>query len=448
VNAGASVDEQPVSGGRQLDGVVARKPDDGSGGGRGLTRASGVVLAGLTAVSFFNYADRMAVSVLIEPIKKSLLLSDTQAGLITGFAFALFYAVMGVPIARLADRGNKPRILVMCFALWSAMTALSGAATSFLTLFLFRLMVGVGEAGCIPASFAIISDRFSARQRPLAISIFQSGGKLGVALGMAGAGLAGDQLGWRMALVLVGSAGLPIALIVGVSLRGVDAPVGPGTRSIRAPVARVATIVKFPGFGRLIVAISLASFATYGISQWLPAFYVRSYGASLTGAGLWIGMASGVGGMAGTLGGGFAAEYLLRRHPDWDLWLPAASYTLAAPLFIAAFLSPTLVMSATFYLAAFVAATSGGGVALAAFQRFTEPGHRATANAVMLMISALTGVGLGPVAVGFGSDLLNSRFGTESLRWALTLCSLAFLAAGVCFHLTSRRSKSAKPVTV
>lgn len=406
---------------------------------QGWSKSSGLVVFGLTLASFFNYTDRNAIAVLIEPIKKSLSLTDTQVGLITGLAFALFYAIMGVPIARFADRGNKSRILVTCFVLWSVMTALSGAATTFLGLFVLRLLVGVGEAGCIPTSFAIISERFSANQRPFAISIFQAGGRLGVALGMAGAGVVGQFLGWRLALALVGAAGIPAAILVAWSLRGVDRP---RTRQVAEfQKTSLTTILRFPGFVPLVAAISLTSFANYGISQWVPAFFVRSHGASLAAVGVWIGLSSGLGGLAGTLAGGVAAGHLVKRHPNWDLWLPAAANVLAVPLFVAAFLSSTVMIATVFYFAATMVMTVGGGVALAAFQRFTEVEHRATANALMLMISALTGVGLGPVAVGFASDLMNAQLGVDSLRWALVVSSLALVAASYFYLMAGRPRK-------
>jgi predicted MFS family arabinose efflux permease len=394
---------------------------------RGWSRATILVLAALTVISFFNYMDRVAVAVLIEPIKKTLLFSDTQAGLITGLAFALFYAALGVPIGRLADSRNKVTLLIVCFLLWSGATALSGTATSFLGLFMARLLVGVGEAGCLPASFAIISERFTVQQRPLVISIFHAGGRLGTALGMAGAGIAGELLGWRTTLIAIGAVGVPVALLLWLALRG------EGARQSRQPAkaARVslATIMKVPGFGYLITAISLSSFATYGITQWLPAFLVRSHGATLGAAGMWSGAATGVGGIAGTLAGGMAAAWLIRRHRNWDLWLPATVYALATPLFLLSLFSPTLASASSFYFAATLLATSGGGVVLAAFQRFTEPAHRATANGFMLMVSAVAGVGLGPLAVGVASDVLKGMLGTDSLRWALAACTLAYIAA-------------------
>jgi predicted MFS family arabinose efflux permease len=403
---------------------------------RGWSKATILVLAALTVISFFNYTDRVAVAVLIEPIKKALLLSDTQAGLITGLAFALFYAVLGVPIGRLADSQNKVKLLIVCFLLWSGATALSGTATSFFGLFMARLLVGVGEAGCLPASFAIISERFTARQRPLVISIFHAGGRLGTALGMAGAGLAGQLLGWRTTLIAVGAIGVPVALLVALALRGEGAR--QSRQAASAPRAKLASILEVPGVGYLIAAISMSSFATYGITQWLPAFLVRSHGATLGAAGMWSGTTTGAGGILGTIAGGMAATWLIRRHRSWDLWLPAVVYGIAAPLFLLALFSPTLVSASSFYFAATLVATSGGGVVLAAFQRFTVPAHRATANGFMLMVSAITGVGLGPLAVGVASDLMNGWLGVESLRWALAVCATVFLLAS-CLYLQAAR---------
>jgi predicted MFS family arabinose efflux permease len=414
-------------------------PDSQPAETRGWSKATIMVLAALTVISFFNYTDRVAVAVLIEPIKKTLLFSDTEAGLITGLAFALFYAVLGVPIGRLADSHNKVSLLIVCFLLWSGATALSGMATSFFGLFMARLLVGVGEAGCLPASFAIISERFTVQQRPLVISIFHSGGRLGTALGMAGAGLAGEVLGWRTTLIAVGIIGVPVALLVALALRGEGAR--QNQQATKGASVKLARLLAVPGFVHLIAAISLTSFATYGITQWLPAFLVRNHGATLGAAGMWSGATTGAGGILGTLAGGMAAAYLIRRNRNWDLWLPAAVYGLATPLFLLSLFSPTLVSASGFYFAATLLATSGGGVVLAAFQRFTEPAHRATANGFMLMVSAIAGVGFGPLAVGVASDQLKGWLGGESLRWALAVCAVTYLAASCCYLQAAKRTK-------
>lgn len=394
-------------------------------------------LALLALVSFFNYLDRMSLAVLIEPIKRDLALSDTQIGLVTGLAFSLFYACLGIPIGRLADRGRKGRLLAICFALWSAMTALSGAATSFVMLFVTRMAVGVGEAGCMPTSFAIIAARFPQERRPLAISLFQAGGLLGIALGMFGAGLAGQLIGWRWTLGLIGAAGLPVALLVALTLdRGND------TVSKSAPhpaLVDIIALLRRPAYLHSVLGISCASFATYGVIQWLAAFFVRSHGVGLAQIGLFSGLTTGVGGIIGTLTGGAIAGRLTRRRPEWDLWWPAAAYAASAPLFVATVLSPSVTAAFVFNFIATTVAASAGGVALASVQRFTEPERRATGNALMLMISALFGVGLGPVVIGIASDRLHSQLGNDSLRWALAGSTVMFLVASINFLLAAKR---------
>ena len=403
---------------------------------------SGVTARGLlgvlTLVSFFNYLDRMSLAVLIEPIKRDLSLSDTQVGLVTGLAFSLFYAILGIPMGRLADRTNKGRLLAACLALWSAMTAVSGAATSFAMLFAARMAVGVGEAGCMPTSFAIIAARFPRERRPLAISIFQSGGLFGIALGMFGAGLIGQILGWRAALGLIGAAGLPVALIVALTLKRDENHVA--KPAPKPAIVDIATLLSRPAFVHVILGISFASFATYGIIQWLAAFFVRSHGVSLAQIGLFSGLTTGVGGIVGTLTGGTLAGRLIRRQPQWDLWLPAVAYAASAPLFVGAVLSPSVTIAFAFNFLATTVAASAGGVALAAVQRFTEPERRATANALMLMISAIIGVGLGPIVVGVASDRMRPFFGQESLRWALTGSTVMFLWSSTHFLLAARHA--------
>lgn len=396
------------------------------------------VLAVLTLVSFFNYLDRMAVAVLIVAIKRDLALSDTQVGLITGLAFSLLYAVIGIPIARLADRGKKARILAVCIAIWSAMTMISGAATSFVTLFMARMAVGVGEAGCAPTSFAIIAARFRHEERPLAISIFQAGGLLGIAFGMFGAGLAGQVFGWRIALAMIGACGLPVAILVALVLRNGE---GPASSAVARPMLTdLGILIRRPGFILLVLGLSFASFAIYGIIQWSASFFVRSHGMSLSEVGLFSGLTTGVGGILGTIAGGYAAGRLIHLHPNWDLWLPASVYAASMPLFLAAILSPGLPLALAFNFVATTVAASGGGVVLAAVQRFTEPERRSTANALMLMISAIIGVGLGPVVVGIISDRLGPALGTGSLRAALALVTLAFLLASASLILASKHS--------
>lgn len=176
--------------------------------------APGYVLTMLTIVSFFNFLDRSIIAVLIEPIKRDLDLSDSQLGLIAGFAFAMLYATLGLPLARIADRRSRIALMSISIAVWSAMTALTGMARNFIELFAARVGVGVGEAGCNPAAHSLIGDLFPAERRAFAVSIFQAGGMLGQTLGLMIAAVVAQYWGWRAALMLVGLCGIPMAFLL------------------------------------------------------------------------------------------------------------------------------------------------------------------------------------------------------------------------------------------
>jgi predicted MFS family arabinose efflux permease len=263
--------------------------------------------------------------------------------------------------------------------IWSGMTCLTGAAMSFGTLFLARMGVGIGEAGCAPTSFAILSEIFPSQRRPLAISVFQAGGLLGIATGMFMAGIAAQYLGWRLTLGGLGIAGIPIALMVAYTLRDIDAS------SPRRPTTPTITDLKVlltrPVILHIIAGISLASFGTYAIIQWSAAFFIRTHGVGLAQIGMVSGLTTGIGGIAGTLGGGWLAGRLIRRDRNWDLRLPAIAYLAAAPIFAATFGVASTNLAFALNFCATTVAASAGGVALASLQRFAEAhahrvGHR------------------------------------------------------------------------
>jgi predicted MFS family arabinose efflux permease len=382
--------------------------------------------------------DRMVLAVLLEPMRKELNLSDTQLGLLTGFAFALLYALLGIPLARLADRASRVTLLAACLGLWSLMTATTGVARSFAQLFLARMGVGIGEAGCIPAAHSLIGDYFPLERRAMAVSTFQAGALAGVSAGLFIAGALAQRFGWRYALIIVGLSGLPLGLLVFTTFReparrGYDA-----TLAIEGTIAAIVSLLRRRSLVNLIVAISIGGFGNYGINQWLPSFYVRSFGLPLSRVGLLAGMAAGIGGVLGVLCGGFVAMKLIPRDKRWELWVPAIVYISAAPVYAASFLSHSLnVVVGINILATFLVA-SGGGVALSALQSFAEPNRRALAISLTLFLSSLIGLGLGPLAVGLLSDHLKSALGQESLRYALVCSTVSLLWAGAHFYLSAR----------
>ena len=399
-------------------------------------------LALLTFVSFFNYMDRMVLAVLLQPIKHELGLSDSQLGLLGGLAFAALYATLGLPLARVADRRPRVVILSVCLALWSVMTAATGLARSFLQLFLARMGVGVGEAGCVPSAHSLIGDLFPPERRAFAISVFQAGGIAGLSAGLITTGVIADQFGWRAALAVVGLPGLVLALVIATTLSEPQRrkAAGPVLTSESAMTAIVG-LLRRPALRHLILGLSIGSFGTYGLVQWIPTFFIRSHGLTLTEIGLRSGLVAGVGGILGTLFGGLVAVRLLRADRRWELWLPALAYAGSAPFYVGIFLvQSTNAAIALQVVATFIAAT-GGGVALSAIQSFAEPHRRAVAVALVLFMSSLVGLGGGPLLVGVVSDLLHARLGAESLRYALIISTAALVWAGAHFALAARTAR-------
>lgn len=410
-------------------------------GGRAAPAYYGLAL--LSTVSLLNYLDRMVIAVLVEPIKRDLGLTDTQVGLVAGFAFALLYALAGLPLARIADRRSRVSLVAICLVVWSAMTAMTGMARNFVELFVARMAVGIGEAGCVPASHSLIGDMFPPHRRAFAIGIFQAGGLIGMSLGLAGAGWVAEAYGWRAALLVAGAIGLPVALLLYFTL---PEPARSGkTHGVPAgetAMETVTALARRPALVHLVIALSIGAFATYGMSQWISAFFIRSHGLGLAEVGLYGGLAGGGGGILGAIAGGLAMARLRVHDARWELWLPAAGYGLAVPLFVATFLSPgTLAAFGLQFAATFVAA-AGGAVALSAIQTFAEPHRRATAIAIMLMLSSLIGLGIGPTAVGAMSDALSSAAGDDSLRYALVISTAFLLWAGTHFLLAARHAQS------
>lgn len=396
-------------------------------------------LALLFLVSLFNYLDRMVISVLVEPIKRDLGLTDTQVGLVSGFAFAILYALAGLPLARIADQRSRVTLISVCLIAWSAMTALTGYARNFVELFAVRMAVGVGEAGCVPASHSLIGDLFPPHRRAFAIGVFQAGGLVGLTFGLALAGWLAETYGWRSALMAAGLAGIPLALLLFFTMpEPKRASSAHPVEAHETALATVAALARRPALVHLIIGISIGAFASYGMAQWHAAFYVRSHGLGLAEIGLYAGLAGGGGGILGAIGGGLIMSKLRPRDWRWELWWPALTYGGSIPLYLGAFLLSDTAGAVAFQFASTLIAAAGGSVALSAIQSFAEPHRRATAIAIMLMLSSLIGLGLGPTAVGIMSDALTSSSGADSLRYALAISTVFLLWASTHFFIAAR----------
>ena len=304
-----------------------------------------VVLALLTLVYTFSFIDRQLLVILAEPVKADLGLSDTQLGLLTGLAFAALYVTLGLPIARLADKGNRKNVVSASLAIWSAMTVISGMVTSFTQMLLARIGVGIGEAGGSPPSHSIISDYFPPEKRATALSIYSVGIYIGIFLGFTIGGVLAQNYGWRVAFYAVGIPGILLAAaiyyFVKEPVKGRYDPQG-----VSSTVPTLSDVIKTLLGKKTFIFIALGSgfiaFGSYGAGNFLPSFLQRVHGVEVSKAGYLLGVAFGIGGGIGTFLGGFLADRLRLSDMRWYIWLPMAAAILALIPFAVYVFSPQL----------------------------------------------------------------------------------------------------------
>ena len=405
-------------------------------------RARYYALGLLTVVYTFNFVDRQLLSILQESIKADLLLSDQQLGLLTGFAFALFYTVAGIPIARYADRNNRRNVVAIAIALWSFMTAISGLVQNYLQLLLARIGVGVGEAGGSPPAHSMISDIFPPERRASALAFYSMGINFGILFGFLAGGWLNEFFDWRVAFFVVGAPGIVVALFVRYTLRE---PI----RGLMEDRQDVATDTPFPevlkllwsrlSFRHLAIGGALNAFAGYSSSNWTASFMIRSHDMSTGELGTWLALIMGVGGALGVFWGSYIAERLAKFDVRWYMWMPTITGMICVPFMIA-----TYVVEGA-YTALIVSIVPGIlfnvylGNSLAMTHALVGLRMRAVASAILFFLINLIGMGLGPWGVGLLSDMLSAELGNESLRYAmLYLLPAAMGWSAVHFLLASR----------
>lgn len=385
--------------------------------------------------------DRLIVGVLIEPIKQEFQVSDSLLGLMSGFAFAIFYGTLGIPVARWADRGNRKLILTASLGIWSVMTVACGMAQTFLQLVVARIGVGAGEAGGIPPAQSLIADYFPPDQRAKALGVFMMSTITGYVIGIIVGGQITQAFGWRVAFIALGIPGVALAAICHFALREPrtrpqfavqKSMVEPFSQTLRVLLAKRSYV-------GLLVAITLYFMVLYGAFVFQVAFLIRTYGLSVGQASSIFGGIAAVTGIIGSLGGGVLADRLGRKDIAWSARLPALVALLAWPAYELAFMSPSLVVTIAFLSIGGVLVSAGVPCMYASVHVVCGSARRATSVAIVLLFGNLFGIGLGPLLTGYFSDTLAPSMGSaDGLRYALMIMSCIFLLSGV-FALRAAR---------
>jgi MFS family permease len=412
----------------------------------------------LLTILAFNYVDRYALGLVLESIKSDLRLSDGQLGLLSGIAFALFYSLMGIPIARWADRGNRVTIISLTTAVWSVMVALCGFASTFMQLILIRVGVGIGEAGCVPPAHSLIADYFARAERPRAVAIYMQGASLSVVIGYFVAGWLNELYGWRVMFMLIGVPGILIAVLVLVTLReprrtDPEREIGervndtspcvdpdPSGRTPATPLGQPTVREVFISlwtnrtFRHLLLSFSLLSFFNCGILNWQPAYFIRSFGLGTGQLGMLFAVVYGVSTLSGIYLGG---EWASRRAPNNERLqlrvMAIANAAFSGVLWGLSYFAPNYPMAFALMGIANFGSTTIYGPLFATFQTLVPARMRAMSIAIVYLFANLIGLGLGPLAVGVLSDALRPSLGDESLRYALLALCPGYLWAS--WHL-------------
>jgi MFS family permease len=401
------------------------------------------VLLVLLLAYIFNFIDRQIIGVLAVPIKAELALSDRQLGLMGGIAFALFYSGLAIPIAWLADRKSRVNIIAFSVGLWSLFTAACGLAQNFWQLFLARMGVGIGEAGGVAPSYALISDYFPPQKRARALAFFSLGIPIGSALGVFFGGWIATHLDWRSAFIIVGLAGIPAALLVKLAIRepvrgGFDSADGAASDPAPPFLTVIGTLAASPSFWLLSFGAASGSILGYGLIFWLPSFFSRSFDLALDQVGWFYGSIVLVGGMAGTWLGGWLGDRIGPDRPGIYALIPAVCFLIAAPTFALGLFAPNLIVAWALFAVGQMLALAWLGPIIAAVQHIVPPNMRASASASFLFINNLIGIGFGIFFLGYMSDAMTQAYGEESLRYSI-LYGLGFYLLSALLYFVAAR---------
>jgi len=411
----------------------------------------------LLCVYTVNFLDRQVVTILAEPIKNDLGLADWQIGMMSGFAFAIFYSVLGIPIARAAEHRNRPLIIASALVAWSGFTVLCGAAQTFLQLCLYRIGVGVGEAGCTPPAHSLIADYVPKERRASALAFYSMGVPIGTLLGMAMGGMVADHYGWRAAFLIAGAPGLLLAAVCLVSLKETRSQLKADMAAAKARqpsfAQAMAVLATKRTFWLLAFAAALKAFITYGQAAFTASFLLRNHGQEIVRIaggfglqpvgflGLALGLIAGGCGALGSITGGWIADKSAARDERRAMIAPAAAMLVSVPVSIAVLLVDRAAVALALLVIPSFLNYFWYGPVYSTIQGIVPPHLRATAAAILLFVINLIGLGLGPLLIGACSDFFAQGLGlgvAEGVRFALMVAACFGLVASVLFWMARK----------
>jgi len=417
----------------------------------------------LLGIYIVNFLDRQVVNILAEPIKQDLGLADWQLGLMSGLAFAVFYTFLGIPIARMAERKNRPVIIGTCVAIWSGFTALCGSAQNFWQLILFRIGVGIGEAGCTPPAHSLIVDYVPKEKRASALAFYSMGTPLGGLVGLIMGGLVADAYGWRAAFLVAGVPGILFAILAIFTLKEPRKQLARHAAQTTAAMASFGETMKVlgtkPTFWFIAFAAAIKAFIGYGHAPFTASFFLRNHTEEIAGyanywggifgfkmgpigfLGIALGLIAGIGGATGSWLGGYLADKYGKNDLRAYMIAPAVASLVTIPIYITAVSVDNAGLGILMLSLNALLGTIWYGPVYGTGQSIVAPQMRATTAAVLLFIINLIGLGLGPLAVGLLSDFFNNGLGmgsAQGVRWALIVSTLFGLIAFVCFWLARK----------
>lgn len=399
------------------------------------------VLAILTAVYTLNLVDRGLIGLLLQPIKEDLHLSDTQLGLVTGIVFGLFYALLGLPIARWSDRGNRVLVTALAIGSWGATVMITVLVANYAQLLLARMAAAVGEAGCKPPTYSLVGDYFTtASERTRAMAIYWMGSPIALILSFMLGGWLNQLYGWRMSFFLMGIPGLILAFIVRLTI--IEPREGVERNLRKTPVSSLGEVLRTMWVRRscrhLCIAVILVYAISYGLSPWCAAFLMRSHHLSAVKVGFWLGLILSLGGIAGLLLGGYVANRWFSGDERGQLRLSAIVTAAVVPSLMSFLLLPRTEEALLSYVPVAMTFIFFMGPVFALLQRLVPADTRATVLSIVMLLANLIGMGAGPQLVGILSDRLTPALGTDSLRYAMLTLSLVGIWAAWHFWVAGR----------